>query len=104
MNIAYTIEAQKVLKTMSWIQKYRMQRGKKIYLGHEQRKDWTGKLPFYLFWCEDCEHFAKDYPHGYPENQSLICSHCGARHDFTPWWVAWVQIWQAIKISFRPRP
>lgn len=101
MNAQYGIEAQAAVKKMSGWQKIQMKRGKKIYLGHEQREGWTDKLPFYLFWCEDCEHFAKDYPHGYIENQSLICSHCGLRHDFTPWWVPWVQLWQVIKMSFQ---
>ncbi|OGN08093.1 MAG: hypothetical protein A2750_01425 [Candidatus Yanofskybacteria bacterium RIFCSPHIGHO2_01_FULL_45_42] len=103
MNVTYAAEAQAAVKTMSGWQKLQMRRGKKVYLGHEQREGWTEKLPFYLFWCEDCKYFAKDYTHGYIEKQSLICSHCGLRYDFTPWWVSWVQLWQALKLSFQIR-
>ena len=104
MNIVFAREAQEAIKKMSRWQKFQMQyRGKKICLGQEKRDGWTGELPFYLFWCRGCEHYAKDYPHGYIERQYLNCSYCGTGHDFVPWWVPWVGLWQAIKFSFKYR-
>lgn len=50
---------------------------KKVYIGHERRMGWSGKLPFYLFFCFSCGEVAKDYPHGY--TNYLLCPHCGAR-------------------------
>ena len=89
---------------MTTFRKFRMQGlGKKLYIGHEQREGWSGRLPFYLFFCGECEHFAKDYPHGFIERQYLICSFCGVRHSFVPWWVPLAQAWAAVKIGIKYR-
>lgn len=104
MNIAFVMEARQALEKTSSFQKFLMKcRGEKIYLGDEQREGWTGKLPFYLFWCGRCEKYAKDYPHGYIERQYLICSHCGEIYNFVPWWVAWVSFWQFIRLAIKYR-
>ena len=88
MNIPFAIEAKVALAKTTPLQRFLMsQRGKKLYLGDEQRTGWLGKLPFYLFLCKDCGHHAKDYPHGHIERQYLLCSHCGAHQYFIPWWV-----------------
>lgn len=55
---------------------------KKVYIGHEMRVGWLGKLPFYLFFCFSCGEVAKDYPHGY--TNYLLCPHCGARDKLKP--------------------
>lgn len=104
MNYAFAREANQALSKMTPWQKFKMRyRGKKIYLGHEKRENWSGFLPFYLFWCEDCQHYAKDYPHGFIERQYLTCSHCGIHHHFVPWWVGWVRAWQMLGIAIRYR-
>ncbi|MBI2109188.1 MAG: hypothetical protein HYT93_03365 [Parcubacteria group bacterium] len=59
--------------------------GKKIFLcyeGPEKHEHWTGENPFYLFWCHVCEHWAKNYPNGFPEKQRLHCSNCDTRYSF----------------------
>ncbi len=99
-NFVMAAEVREALKKLSWWQKWLMLNfGKKIYIGHEGHelhKGWTGKLPFYLFRCENCEKVVKDYPHSYPERQYLLCLHCMAHHDFVPWWVPFHQIWEII--------
>lgn len=60
--------------------------GRKIYIGNEQREGFIEPTPFYLFWCRHCDHWAKDYPHGYPERRHLYCSYCDVRHNFVPLW------------------
>lgn len=102
MNLAFQIEAQQATARLSWFAKFRVcQLGKKLYLGHEKRDGWLGPLPFYLFWCGECEHYAKDYPHGHIEKRYLICSYCGIQHDFVPWWISFVEFWQLLKFIFR---
>jgi hypothetical protein len=58
--------------------------GKKWYIGDEKHEGWSGYLPFYIFWCPCCESPSKDYPHGYPERQYLLCTNpnCEARISF----------------------
>ena len=59
-----------------------------IYLGHEQKSKWGDKLPFYLFLCEECACYAKDYPHGFREfleMEYIICSNCGTSNEFITW-------------------
>ncbi len=103
MNTAFATEAREATLKMTPHQKLLMEkRGKKIYLGHEQRKGWSGKLPFYLFWCEDCKQYAKDYPHGHIERRYLLCAHCGVYHNFVPWWVEFALFWQMIRNFFIP--
>ncbi len=79
-------------------------RGKKILLGEEgpeKHAGWSGSLPFYLFWCDECEHWCKDYPHGYEEKQYLRCHYCNAYHDFVHWKTKLRMAWETIKFSFR---
>lgn len=75
--------------------------GRKIYIGHEQREGFSTPIPFYLFWCHDCKHWAKDYPHGYPKRRHLYCSYCNIKHDFIPWWIYYVECWQTQKILWK---
>jgi len=80
------IEAREVAKKLTPVQVFLAKYfGKKIYLCHEgpeKHEGWTGSLPFYLFWCSGCEHWAKDYPGGFPEERRLCCSNCSARYSF----------------------
>lgn len=86
-NLEFHNEAQERFAELGFIDRRRVLAGKKLAIGAEQRKDWRGKLPFYLFKCEneDCGRIAKDYPHGYIQRQYLLCSACGTHHDFVPW-------------------
>lgn len=102
MNVAFAREAREAFLKMSPLgRSLLVETGEKVYLGHEQREGWSGKLPFYLFWCHDCGHYAKDYPHGHIERQYLLCSQCGAHHDFRPWWAGILALWQDVTSSFR---
>lgn len=84
MNHDFAEEALDAAEKMSRWQKFEMSVfGRKIYIGHEQRDGWSGKLPFFLFWCQTCQHFAKGYPNGQPSDRYLICSNCNAEYDFT---------------------
>ena len=89
------------LPKLSESQKERVKNGVKIKVCEEQRENWSGKLPFYIFWCEDCENFAYDYPHGYIEVQYLICHRCNNLVDFRPWWAGWVLVWGNIKLLYQ---
>lgn len=78
-------------------------RGKKIYLGHEgpeKHEGWSGSLPFYLFWCEECEHWCKDYPHGHEERRYLRCHFCNAYFDFVHWKTELRMLREHVKFSF----
>lgn len=94
-------EARRLAETRTERERYLMQKcGKKIYLGHEgpdKHEGWTGELPFYLYWCQHCEHWAKDYPHGFEDRQRLACPNCQARESFvsfkTKLKVFWGTIW-----------
>ena len=102
MNIALQIEANTAERKLNPLQLYLIQNhGKKLFLGREIRPNWTGYLPFYLFWCNACMRFAKDYPHGWPENQYLNCSNCGAKCSFIPYWMPWLIKWENLKIRIR---
>ncbi|HEY9585376.1 MAG TPA: hypothetical protein VJJ02_02175 [Candidatus Paceibacterota bacterium] len=104
MNPAYAREAKEALLKMTPRERCLMQEyGRKIYLGHERREGWNGELPFYLFWCGHCEHFAKGYPNGHLEHRYLICSECGEHHDFVPWWAPISLLWQGIR-NFGTKP
>jgi len=97
MNFAFASEAKVALAKTTSFQRSLMSRwGKKIYLGHESRRGWSGTLPFYLFLCDVCGHHAKDYPHGHIERQYLLCSHCDAHHSFIPRWLGLVKLWQSL--------
>lgn len=97
MNKDFDQEAQEAVKklTLGQLDSVRHRR-KKFYLGHEQREGWSGALPFYLFWCEQCGEFAKDYPHSYIDRRYLMCSSCAARYSFVPWWASLALFWQGI--------
>ena len=86
MNIQLVNEAREAAEKLSAWKIFLAKRfGKKLYLCHEgpeKHEYWTGQLPFYLFWCHKCEHWAKNYPNGFPEKQRLHCSSCDARYSF----------------------
>lgn len=104
MNFVFCREAQETAKKLSWWKKFKMmQLGRKVYVGHEKREGWSGKLPFCLFYCPDCKRIAKDYTHGHIERRYLICSYCDARHDFIPWRVEWVTLLESIKLAWKYR-
>jgi len=97
MNLVNGLELQKHLSHLSALQKLRIMRGAKVRVAEEQREGWSGKLPFYVFWCDQCENFSYDYPHGYIDRRYLKCHACEARIDFVPWWVEWQKLWYAVK-------
>lgn len=85
MNASFHQEARVAALLLSGVTRSQIRYfGRKHYLEHEQRDGWKGELPFYLFWCDACEHFSKDYPHGHTERQYLLCSYCGTHHSFIP--------------------
>ncbi len=88
----------KYLPALSESRKKAIRSGEKIRVCEEQREGWSGKLPFYIFWCPRCENYAYDYPHGHIERQSLNCHRCGDRVDFRPWWIELAQLWALIKV------
>lgn len=53
-----------------------------LFLKMDRKQNWSGELPFYLFCCEGCGQLVTDYPHGFPENQRLVCPECGFRRSF----------------------
>lgn len=59
----------------SW-QKFLARMGMNVFLGYGRRKDWKGRLPFYLFLCPRCKNFGVDYLHGFPGEQYLSCHKC----------------------------
>jgi len=98
VNLAYAVEAQQAFKKMSKLARFRMRvLGTKIRLGYEKRDGWSGFLPFYLFWCKSCKHYAKDYPHGFIERRYLLCSSCNQHYSFIPWWVPLAVLWNYLK-------
>jgi len=78
------LEIQKAVSGLSEQSKLQLELGQAIYLGEETRKNWAGNLPFYLFLCQSCGRYAKDYPHGWPNNQYLRCPFCDTSYDFFP--------------------
>jgi hypothetical protein len=98
-------EAQEWFAKLGFIDRWRVLVGERLTLGMEQRRDWRDELPFYLFKCENdqCGRIAKDYPHGYIHRQYLLCSACGEHHDFVPWWVEFVMLWDSIRFAVRLR-
>lgn len=83
-------------KLSKW-QKRRVRNGAKVLAGYERREGWSGELPFYIFWCSDCENFSYDYPHGHIERQYLSCHNCNAKIDFRPWWIEFKMMWEFLK-------
>lgn len=85
MDLALQIEIQKETKKISGLKKWLMRTfRKKLYLRHKQLEGWKGELPFYIFWCDACEQFAIDYPHGFIKRRNLICPHCLLYYSFVP--------------------
>lgn len=101
-NLEFQREAVKIWnKGLTKRQQRQVERGKELFIGNEKREGWRGELPFYIFKCEACERATKDYPHGHIEHQYMLCSDCGARHDFVPWWASFAETWELIKTSFK---
>ncbi|MDP3963830.1 MAG: hypothetical protein Q8Q39_05030 [bacterium] len=99
---AFTNEARIAAEKLSEPERIRARRfGKKILLGKEQRRDWLAPIAVYLFWCRNCERWAKDYPHGYSHRQYLNCSYCGFYHPFVPWRVQWRMAWEYARFCWR---
>lgn len=97
MDFVLQKEIQEVVSGLKSSTKRKIDRGKKHYVAHETREGWNGELPFYLFLCKKCGHYAKDYPHGFIHRQYLLCSHCKWYHDFVPWWVPFAQMYYLLK-------
>lgn len=97
---------EKYLPGLSQKQWNQIRDGAKIEVCKEQREGWSGELPFYIFWCEDCATFSYDYPHGREHRRYLTCNHCSQSIDFRPWWVELVELSQVVKfwlsVSFLP--
>lgn len=80
MDILLCNEAREAGSRLNPIQKYTVQKwGKKICLGREQRDNWSEPRPVYLFWCDQCNHFAKS---GISDVRRLYCSYCDSCHRF----------------------
>lgn len=47
----------------------------RVFIGYETRPVWSGFLPFYAFRC-DRHGIVKDYFHGFPGEQYLLCPDC----------------------------
>jgi len=80
MDSALLEEAEKASSNLSFWQRLRLRLGKKIFIGEELHEGWNGYLPFYLFLCSVCGHYAKDYPHGFYPDEQLYCLFCGKGH------------------------
>ncbi len=93
---------QELAKLPAW-QKVRILLGRKYYLYHEQRKNWTGQLPIYLFRCGNCGEYTLDYPQGPIDRRYLFCYHCKTQTDFVPWWVPWARLWKVLRLAWRYR-
>lgn len=99
LDFAVAQEVRILMQRLSGFQKFRINiLGNKVFVGNEIYDGFNKQLPFYLFWCNSCERYTKDYPHGSIEKRYLNCVHCRARHDFAPLWVSWVVRWQKIKL------
>ncbi|MDP3999749.1 MAG: hypothetical protein Q8P76_04160 [bacterium] len=87
-------EARTLAEQRSESEIFRMQKRRaKILLGNEQPEGFTAPTSFYLFWCHYCEHWAKDYPHGFESSQRLNCHFCGESHKLTSWRVSfWMTV------------
>ncbi len=99
--IAAQLDVQRAFHGLSLFKTFLIRSGRKAYIGHETREGWTGALPFYLFWCDACERYAKDYPHSFPEKRYLSCSNCSAYHRFVPWWIPLWKLWHLLRISIK---
>lgn len=98
-------EADKAFEHTSKLAQYAVRKlGLRLPVGKEKRAGWSGALPFYLFWCGECDNAAKDYPHGFAGNRYLICSRCNARHDFNPWLEGFAMAWQHLRTRFQKNP
>ena len=77
--------------------------GKKWFTSWKRRDGWSSFLPFYLFWCPLCESPSKDYPHGHPERQYLICQNpnCEATIPFVLLRTRFLMFWSAIAFFAR---
>lgn len=104
MNFVAVREAQNKAAGLSRFQRWRMRLGKKIPIGKETREGWPGYLMFHLFWCLNCGHYAKDYPHGFIQKRYLTCSFCGIQHDFVPWRAFLVPIYYFLKWQLTGQP
>ena len=106
-NIQLVNEAREAAQILSPFKTFLAKRfGKKIYLCHEgpeKHEGWTGQLPFYLFWCSVCEHWAKNYPNGFPERQRLHCSNCNARYSFVQLRIQLQMVSELFKVAYRIR-
>ena len=77
MNEIFFREADEAVKKLSRWQKFYIRVLRvALYLGDERRDGWSGALPFYLFWCEFCKDYGKDYPH--KNDPQLHCPRCDA--------------------------
>lgn len=104
LNIAVAQEVRAVIKKLSGWQKSQVNYlGKKMFTGHEMHNSFIEPQPFFIFWCDHCERYTKDHPHGFIEKRYLICAHCKTKYDFTPWWIEWVELWRVIKFAMKHR-
>lgn len=81
MSTELILEIRQELEELSLEEKESMkERGEKIYVGHETRPGWSGYLPFFIFWCDKCEKYRKDYAHGF--DPYLTCDSCHVSYYF----------------------
>jgi len=60
------------MKKFTRWEKIKLALGQSIYIGDIQKPGWSGKLPFYVLWC-DVHGIVENYPHG---NGGLRCPDC----------------------------
>ena len=76
-------EAQRSWQKLGRIKKLLLRRfGWRHYLGHPQKEGFFAAMPYYLFWCRNCQKPAEDYPRGFLESRHFICPSCGEPQDF----------------------
>lgn len=77
VDIAELLDTQKAIREIpEWKLRFAQQTGWKIPVGPETRPGWSGSIPFYVFYCPDCEVFSKDYGHSWPESRYVNCQRC----------------------------
>jgi hypothetical protein len=52
-----------------------------VFVGYYYMKNWRSHLPFYIFWCNMCDKFTVDYPHGNELYFAYSC--CGDKIEIT---------------------
>ena len=71
-----------VQRIPEWKRRLARLTGWKIPVGLETRPGWSGSLPFYVFWCYDCNTWSKDHAHSQRGKRYINCMYCGKYFGF----------------------